>query len=435
MRNTLILALVLSSVVSVCASEKGDIVKQAVEKSQITLSGSRPFHLKATVIEGTNPENDEYKAEIEEYWVAPDKWRRVVKSPEFSQTIVVNGTKVQEEDTGDYYPNWLRTIVEAIFDPGRVLAGVDLTKSSDNPVLGGPELCRRFTMRAGIPPVGNNVFSSYCFQSGLISSVGIPGYHAAYENYRKFGDKKVARTVTEYIEPGTEVEARIEQLEEITAPDESMYEIAQTASQLKTVQVNEETIRKLAIDPPPMSWPTVRAGKTSGVLSIYVCLDRTGKVREIYDLNSDHPDMTDAARKQVTAWNFRTAVSNGVPVQVEGILTFAYETKIDDPVPLLSEDEALKQAIKIVEPEWPANFAPLGTPIIITASVDEKGVCKGVTKIETNEKGQSQGLLKVERLPMVLPAIDKAVDQWRFQPYTRNGKPTIFNVRVTFHVR
>jgi hypothetical protein len=34
-----------------------------------------------------------YHADIEEYWVAPDKWRRTVKTSNFSQTLIVNGEK------------------------------------------------------------------------------------------------------------------------------------------------------------------------------------------------------------------------------------------------------------------------------------------------------------------------------------------------------
>ena len=64
------------------------------------------------------------------------------------------------------------------------------------------------------------------------------------------------------------------------------------------------------------------------MLSIYVCIDREGQVREIYGLNSDHPIMTDAARQQVIKWRFKPASNGGVPVQVETVLTFSYETRI-----------------------------------------------------------------------------------------------------------
>jgi hypothetical protein len=45
--------------------------------------------------------------------------------------------------------------------------------------------------------------------------------------------------------------------------------------------------------------------------------------------NSDHPEMTDAARKEVMNWRFKLAVNTGAGVQVESILTFAYQTKVE----------------------------------------------------------------------------------------------------------
>lgn len=310
-------------------TQLSNLPKHAIEQSQITAAGSQPFHLRAKIIEATNHENDSYKAEIEEYWVAPDKWRRTVKSGGFSQTLIVSGQKVSEDVTGDYYPNWLRTLVNAIFDPGAPLQGVDLSKSSDNPIIGGTQLCRRFAYRAGIPPVGNNVFLTYCFEGGLLESVGKPGYHAAYGSYKKFNGQQVARKVREYIEPGTELEASIEELDALRNPDEAMFAAAaQSSTQSQTVQVSEAALRELAVDPPAMQWPPIRGGKASGVLSVYVCIDRDGKIRETYALNSDHPTMSDEARKQLTTWRFRPATRDGRRVQVESILTFAYETRI-----------------------------------------------------------------------------------------------------------
>lgn len=72
-----------------------EVAQHAVEQSKLTLTGSTPFHLRAEITETTNPDSD-YKAEVEEYWVSPDKLRRTVTSPEFSQTLVVNGEDVFE---------------------------------------------------------------------------------------------------------------------------------------------------------------------------------------------------------------------------------------------------------------------------------------------------------------------------------------------------
>ncbi len=114
-----LLAIVCSCTMFASASDGNiaDLPKRAVERSQLTLPGSQPFHLKAEIEEATNPENDRYKATIEEYWVSPDKWRRTVKAQNFSETLIMSDGKMQQEISGDYSPNWLRTLVTAIFDP------------------------------------------------------------------------------------------------------------------------------------------------------------------------------------------------------------------------------------------------------------------------------------------------------------------------------
>ncbi|MCU1286924.1 MAG: hypothetical protein JWO13_3274 [Acidobacteriales bacterium] len=326
MRYLSFLAL-LCAVLSSAASDKGaEIPKRAIEQSQITLPGSQPFHLRAKVLEATNKNNEDYRAEIEEYWAAPNKWRRTVTTPTFSQTLIVNGDKVSEELKGDYYPNWLHTLVDATFDQQASLKDIDLDQSDDNPRIGGKLSCRRFAFRAGVPPQ-NNVFSTFCFDGTLLESVGKPGYYAQYLSYRKFGEKKVAHHIREYLEPGTELEENIEELDSWT-PDEAMLSVKEAGEQLQTLILNEAVLRKLAPDAPEMKWPPIHGGKAAGVLSIYVCLDRDGKIRETYGLNSDHPEMTDAAQKQLRSWNFKKATSHGMPVQVNGILTFAYVTKL-----------------------------------------------------------------------------------------------------------
>jgi hypothetical protein len=432
--TSILVFLVVFSYSAVTGDSLAELPKKAVERSQITLPGSHPFVLKATVLEATNPSNDNYRAEIEEQWVAPDRWRRTVKTPDFSQTLIVNGEKTSEQVTGDYYPNWLRTIVAAIFDPGAALQGVDLSRSSDNPVLGGRQVCRRFTYMAGIAPVSNKVFSSFCFEDGLLASVGEPGYRVSYKNYKNFAGKRVAWTIGEYIESGTELGATIVELTELKSPDEAPFAVPETSASLRTVRVSEETLRSLAVNAPDIVWPTVRSGSVTGTLSLYVCLDRSGHVREIYELNSSNPGLSDVTRDQVMKWQFKTASSQGVPVQVESILTFAFDTAIANPIPILEEEEGRKLILNRVEPIWPAAFAPAGTPVIVTVGVKENGDCYGVVFV-TSDDAHRELVMKPEKLAMILSPLKAALAQWKFQPYVRNGKATEYQVKVIFHVK
>lgn len=326
-----ILGAALLTIVDGCAARQDslrNLPRRAVARSEITSSGNPPFRLKARVFEVTNPDNHKYDAEIDEVWAAPREWRRTIQSTKFQEVLITNVNRVSEQISGDYYPLWLHTLVNAIFEPGVRLKGVDLTKSDDNPEPTGPATCRRFGYHVGITPVQNTVVDWYCFENGLIESIGVPGYEAEYDSYQNFAKKRVARKIQEEIEPGTTLEADIVALDELGSVDKSAFLIGQPSDPLRTVFADEQTLRGITLNSPPLQWPTIQDGKPIGTLSIYVCVDRQGNVRETYGLNSDNPYMTDAARKQLMYWKFKPLSDNGDPVQVESILTFAYQTRV-----------------------------------------------------------------------------------------------------------
>lgn len=430
--SSLLLSVWVLSSFAVAGDSIVELPKKAVERSRITAPGSSPFILKAKVVEITNLANTNYRAEIEEYWVAPDKWRRSVKTPNFSETLVVNGDVTSEQTTGDYYPNWLRTLVTGIFDPGAALQGVDLTRSSDSPRIGVPEYCRRFTYMAGVAPVSNKVFSSYCFLDGLIESIQTPGYSVSYKDYKKFAGKQVARKIQEYIENGTVLEATVNEISELKSPDEAMFAVEQPNAQLRTIRTDEATLRGLAVTSPDIIWPTVRSGATKGTLSLYVCLDRNGQIRETYELNSSNPGLNDVVRDQIKKWKFKTAANEGVPVQVESILTFAFDTSTADPIPVLNEEEAKQLIVHRVEPAWPEGFAAPSTPIFVTIGVDENGDSKGLVFITSDEEHRRS---IIAQIPRIERSLNDTLKKWRFQPYVREGKPTEYQVKVTFYAK
>lgn len=123
--------------------------------------------LGAKVFEATNPDNHNYDAEIDEVWAAPNRWRRTIRSAKFSEVLNTNRNKVSEQITGDYYPLWLHTLVNAIFDPGARLQGVDMTKSSDNAVVGDTQTCRRFGYRVGMTDAARKQLANWTFKPAL----------------------------------------------------------------------------------------------------------------------------------------------------------------------------------------------------------------------------------------------------------------------------
>lgn len=328
----------------------GVAARHAVEMAKLTSSGSKPFHLKATIVETTNPDSD-YQGDVEEYWVSPQKWRRVIHAPGFSQTLIVNGDRISETDSGDYYPFWLRELVTAIFDPLPMFAEkkldqtkLDQTKLDEIKLLKAQIVkpaeakqensCARFESKAGIAPAQNTVLEVFCFEGdySLPRAVVTPGYAAEFQHYKPFGKKWIARSITIDPEPETTIEAKVVELAELSKPDESLFSVEQPTvpeAQLKSVRVEEASLRKLGVKTPEIVWPAIQEGKTSGALSLYVSVDREGKVREAWPINSDNPGLDQAVCEQVRQWEFKRAIFDNVHVQVEGILTFAFETRIE----------------------------------------------------------------------------------------------------------
>jgi hypothetical protein len=267
-----------------------EVAQRAVDQSKLTSPGSAAFHLKATIIETTNPDST-YKGEVEEYWMSPEKWRRTIASPGFSQTLIVNGDQISEQDKGDYFPWWLNDLVTAMFDPLPILDSLTkLTASMPKP--SGSEhsnSCARLQMRVGTPPIENSAFLVFCFEGshGLLESAVAPGYEAEFKDYRDFKNKRVARRLVIDPEPGTTIEAKVIELTELTNPDESLFAVVQSTpseERMGRISVPEATVRSLSEYTPDILWPSVRSGSTSGVLSMYISVDRSGHVREAWPL-------------------------------------------------------------------------------------------------------------------------------------------------------
>jgi len=287
-----------------------DVAQRTAANSTLITAESPAFQLKAVLSETTKPDSS-YRAEIEEYWVAPEKWRRTVKSPDFSQTVIMNGDKYFEQNNGDYFPQWPRELVTALFEPLPMLEALKQTKREIDAPSGAAHSrsCARFESRVGTAPIQSSVFSTFCFSGNpmIVNSVVTPGYSVEFEDHRRFGEKQVAWRLTSEPEPGLNLQARITDLSLLLNPDESLFAVAEVtppADRVNVVRVSDEAAKNLATDTPAIRWPTVRSGKTSGVVNLYVGVDRKGQVREVWPLNSDNPTLDDAARVQVRTWKF-----------------------------------------------------------------------------------------------------------------------------------
>jgi TonB family protein len=416
----------------------GDVAESAVQQSKLTLPGSKPFHLKAEIVETTNPISD-YQAKIEEYWVSPEKWRRSIESPGFSQTLIVNEGEVSEKDTGDYFPWWLNNLVTAMTDPLPMAEQLKQIHSQIAKPRGSENSNTCADVRTKIDRW------IFCFEGshGLLTSVSVRGYSAEFKDFKGFGDKRVARLIVIDPEPGTTIQTRITELTEFRPLDEVLFAVLnQTPLQerINTVTVDETTVRGLALNATDILWPPVGGGPTTGRCAVYVSADRAGRIREVWPQGCDNPGLQDPLREIVRRWQLKPATKNGAAVQIQALVTFTFDAKLvkADPIPgqgaesepaptakqdvpkrvRVSEGVMRSLLVKKVQPNYPEEARKKN----IQGSV--------VMKAIISRDGAVQDLTAVSGDPLLVPAALEAAQQWKYKPYLLNGQPVEIETQI-----
>lgn len=387
--------------------------KPTVVQAVLTEPGSPPFHLKATITEKGDPASKTY---VEIFWVAPDKWRRNIQSEDFSQTMIVNGDSVFEQNSDDYFPVGLQTLVTAMVDPRPALnalrpGDVLLTKangaSSESGEVcypGGAHSCRR---------------SPY----GLYEIVSSSGHSVEFTAYQDFKGRRVARLLFHSLGPGNSLMAKVTELKKLKNPDEKLFAIAQPTAkeqQLRSVVLPEAEFRSMALETHDIVWPQVLDGKTTGTVSFYVSVDRSGQVREAVPVRTDNERADESAARQIMKWKFKPFMKDGIRVQAESLMSFAMDTRAWGPPSPLSDAEVRKLVSNIVEPVIPAGIAPTGTAYTLRAAIDYEG-----RLIEVIPAGGP---------PKLFRPCYQAISKWHFSPIFQDGEPRPYRAEITCRV-
>ena len=232
-------------------------------------------------------------------------------------------------------------------------------------------------------------------------------------------------------------------------PDPNLFSIPRPTppeQELRSLIVNQATIELAAEGQPPLRWPPVPGGKTTGLLSMYISVDREGRVREAYPLNSDNAQLQDAARDQLLQWKLKPLVSKGVSVQVESALSFRFETTLaakgtEPPaeVGTPGSSETIAPAIlqvskgtlqglreKDFAPVYPAEAKKnrIQGRVVLALTIDKTGTPREIRVVTSPDQSLTDSAIA-------------AVSQWRYRPYQLNGSAIAVQstVEVNFQLR
>ena len=413
----------------------------ALKLSRITAPGSTPFHLRAEVRQ-EGQRKSIYNAEVEEFWVAPNKWRRTVKGANFSETLIVNGSRSYEDDKGDYYPYWLRDLVIALVDivPEGFMPQDALIEQSDaarsgmirnNMDIGTPidsissSVCSRWDEPVGTGAALSSVFTTLCLQDDLFRAVFSPYFHATFSDYRPFNGKAVARLISLTPLEGIRIDAQVTKLSKLHNFDQSLFAIPDSISssgRFTSMRLKEQDALARLRNPGAISWQPVTDGETSGNFSLMIYVDDQGNVREMWPLNSDNPLVQKQGMAAVKLWKFSPPEQDGSATQMETLLTFHFDTSLEPGIRVLSNREARKLAISEPEPHFLQTRFPKGTEFTVRIVVDEHGRLAEVENFHNIDTG-------------LFVAAKAALQMWLFTPRVVNHKPQRFTADITFEVK
>ncbi len=303
-------------------------VKKAVERSTLDQPGTKPFHLKAVLTPSFERDKDSGRTgDVEIWWASPNQWKREVRSPEFHQIEIVDGSHDWQKSDGNYYPQWLREAAVELIRPVPLDQILEPLKKAEVRRL-KDQINIDWTTTTGTAEVRNIQRWGVALResSGELLYANGFGWGGEFKDYSDFHGRMVARTVN----VGTpQVTAKVTTLEDLGTVAAGFFDATAKGGDpfpLKTQLVDEITLRKNLLPMEPPSWPPLPDGPLEGNVTTEVVIDREGSVRELGAIVSENSAVNDAGHKSLLALKFKPFLLDNVPVQAMSQITIPFKT-------------------------------------------------------------------------------------------------------------
>jgi hypothetical protein len=354
-------------------------IKKAVERSTLDQPGTKPFHLKAILAPSFERDNGSGRTgEVEIWWASPTQWKMELRSPQFHQIEIVEGARDWQKNGGDYFPQWLQETALELVKPVPPLDEV-LGRAKGAEVRRiGPTTNLNWTTPSGTAEVHNILRSNIALanSTGLLLYAGGLGWGGEFKDYADFHGGMVARTVNV---GSPQVTARITTLEELGAMPSGFFDATVPGGDphpLRTVLMDEISLRKSLLPMEPITWPAVADGPLQGNVTTQIVVDRSGKVRDVGTVISENPAVNESGRQAVLELQFKPFVVDGVPVQVMSQVTNPFKTVRP------AGTESFESARDYFEHGRHVSFPAYGngTPYVLRAEFEAKAHDGTITK-------------------------------------------------------
>jgi hypothetical protein len=410
-----------SSAIAQQSSDKtASLVRQAMTKNVLTTPSSPPFHAILDIQPDPNGPPTQ-QARVELFWAAPEHYALDIRSPDFTQHLVVDETRISETDHGDYYPAWLHYFVLALFNPVDRAAEVLAHPNSfhDQPIFANT--CYEWDSR------DNNLTDAerdaqICFAKPLMQLAYTLDYMRFVElsGFQPFHDKSIARQYVATLSAiGSMPHGTLSVLED-WQPDPSLLHVTVPTTTPRLIfqtQTAPEATASIVSKPENVTWPTTREGALSGKVLVHVVTDRTGKVRETSAPESNNEELKSFASDLAKQYVFRPLLLNGEAVQVEMPLIISFNLGEQKPYRKFNDAETRARVKGCILPKEISDPASAGQVISIEMLLVEDG---HIGQIGSSDRH------------IMPPALYGQFHDCHFDPYLEDGKRAVF--RAAFNV-
>ena len=310
----------------------------------------QPFHL---VLDISPPPHaaghaqvEDMRAQVELFWLNAITYRTVIRSRDFSQTRIVNGSVVEEHDSGDFYPRWIQNFVDTLLNP--VPSAPILRKISGAIPVGVQAHACISTEASGAPD--DSPKPQLCFEDAEPRIASAVNFDRTvwFDDYAPFGTQQIPRTLVNNLPASLLVHGQVTLLEPLSRSDYPLVkaqQFTQPTEQIATALVPRSSAESMleflpatAATIAPVKYAPGSAQQVSATsfgqgahpATVYVRTDRSGKVREAYSDSAEHDRaQDDATIARALALQFKPLLINGVPQQMETTLALPLRITID----------------------------------------------------------------------------------------------------------
>lgn len=288
--------------------EVAELLAHASSLQNIRAPGSQPFHLHV----GVHAEHITTKPVAgiyDEVWLIPNKWRREMIFPGFTQAEVGDEDSKWVSRNTSFRPSVAFAISRAL----DVLTRIELL----------PDEKARFNTRkkAGAELHCADLQTSsrnrlLCFgSSGTLVSQEAQDERFEYDDYGKFGDKLFPRHMQVYQSGQRVLDMRVEELS--SAPDVKLelFQHNATAQQMSACESTGPRVPTKRITPEYP--PEARQRFQQGTVILYALLSGDGHVQEVRVVQNVSPALDRAATEAVKQWVFPPVQCGAVPLPTE----------------------------------------------------------------------------------------------------------------------